>query len=107
MQHDNPFITPDNPTGQWDAPFEPAHIPDVRVEGLMADSVNVTAGSVPTPLGVMPVLVLDFHNSAGGSAPRIIFVAGDKTMHNFARLINQSVDAATAAAVDDASEAGQ
>lgn len=103
-EHANPFITPSNPHGSWDLPFEPVTQPDIEVRGMMVDSVNVTAASVPTPLGVMPVLVLDFHNSAGTSAPRIIFVAGVNTMNNFARLITQSVEAAAAAAADDAAD---
>lgn len=99
---DNPFITPDNPTGAWEAPYEPVPGGPIQmdVSGIMADNVTIRVAVTDTPLGKLPVLVFDFTNSglpSNQQPPSIVFVSTPAVMKNISSLVQKSVVAANKA----------
>lgn len=103
---DNPFITPQNPTGAYDLPFEDLPAPRAQVVPMDAiyDQIDLEAGATPTPLGAMAVLRFHFHSSSPNvpAIAPITFLATAATMRNLARLCRDSALRAAKAA-----EAGQ
>lgn len=97
MSDGNPFVSPDNPLGEWNLPFEQGDGKTVSTDGLIVDSVNVTAAALDSPLGVLPVLLFDWTSSRHGPLDRLMFVATPQVLRDFRSLVNQSVAAALAA----------
>lgn len=98
----NPFVSPDNPFGEWEAPFELVDgVPRADVAGITVDGVSITAAVSSNPLGVFPVLVLSFTSSAlraDEQLPRLLFVSSERTLRAAARLFSKAADAACKAA---------
>lgn len=94
MSEGNPFVSPDNPLGEWNLPFESITGSQVDTDGLIVDSVNITAAVTDSPVGVLPVLLLDFASSHAGPLPRLMFVASPQVLRDLRSLVNQSVAAA-------------
>ena len=94
MSEGNPFVTPDNPLGEWNLPFEPGDGRQVSTEGLIVDSVNITAAVSDTPLGPLPVLLFDWTSSRSGPLDRLMFFATPEVLRDFRSLVNQAVASA-------------
>lgn len=94
MSDENPFITPDDPVGGWNLPFERIGETQADVEALVCDSVSITAAVSDTPLGPLPVLLFDFSSSHDGPLPRLMFITTPDVLRNVRSLVNQSVAAA-------------
>lgn len=96
---DNPFIDPENPTGEWNMPYEEVTGGPIQanVKGFIADNVTIKVATSDTPFGRLPVLVFDFTNSAAQpheQMPSVIFVSTPAVMKNIASLVQKSVVAA-------------
>jgi hypothetical protein len=76
---DNPFITPDNPTGRWDM--------------LIAEAAAATS-----PIGPLAVLRLHFSSSATGNTIDVDVASTPDGMRAIARMIHQTATKAARAA---------
>lgn len=87
--------------GGYSIPFETFTIVGRDVQGVLVDSCNVTAGVSSSPLGLLPVLLVDFASSAltlEQQPPRLMFIAPPQILRDFRSLVNQAVAAALKAA---------
>lgn len=90
----NPFITPDNPLGRWELPYEGVERTDATVDGLLVDSVDITAGVTQTEVGELPILIFAFKSSAlppQQQPPRLLFIGDANVMQSLRRLVDSSV----------------
>lgn len=90
----------DDPTRPWHLPYEdvPGGPIDIDAQFLMVDGVTVRAATVPlpAPVGRMPLLLIDFTNSAASDVrlPTVGLVGSPEVLLNFAEVVRQSVRAA-------------
>lgn len=103
----DPFITPENPLGEWNLPYEgvPGEMQSVTITSIIVDSVDVLAAVSDTPRGRLPVLVFDFHSSAlpaDRQPSRVTFIGTPDVIANLATLVTGACSGAIRAAGGEA-----
>lgn len=99
-------LTPENPTGRWEVPYEAVTEPvEAEIWSIQCDALSVTAGVADTPLGRLPVIVFDFASSAlprEDHPPRITFIGSIDGVRAIRKLIGGACNGAIRAAGGEA-----